>query len=215
MELKQIMENLHQPIPSVLIASKSIKGNKIDFVPWYDICDLLDERCGYGAWEWRIENVAVVKEQLSLVGSLTIHGDDRTMTMMATGIEDINCSSYGDPSSNAEAMALRRAASKCGLGRDMWRKTPKKKRAASGPPPRRPSPSAGPAPAPKAITPKEAAAKVAKAFNGAVVNGKADWYDKGVNYFVERGLESEVVIKLADEAKSKQQFFEECSSLLK
>ncbi|WLT40311.1 hypothetical protein NON20_24525 (plasmid) [Synechocystis sp. B12] len=38
------------------------------------------------------------------------------MTRQATGTEDIDCNSYGDPSSNAEAMALRRCCAKFGLG---------------------------------------------------------------------------------------------------
>ncbi|AIE76307.1 hypothetical protein [Synechocystis sp. PCC 6714] len=61
-------------------------------------------------------------DRLTLTGSLTIHGDDRSLTRQATGTEDIDCNSYGDPSSNAEAMALRRCCAKFGLGRDLWRK---------------------------------------------------------------------------------------------
>ena len=63
-----------------------------------------------------------IGDRLTLTGSLTIHGDDRSLTRQATGTEDIDCSSYGDPSSNAEAMALRRCCAKFGLGRDLWRK---------------------------------------------------------------------------------------------
>lgn len=120
MLLAEILENLKAPIPSRLISQKKLKGNSIDYVAWYDLCDLLDDLTD--SWEWEIKDVQQIGENLSLVGVLTIHGEDKSLTRMATGIEEINCSSYGDPSSNAEAMALRRCCAKFGLGRDLWRK---------------------------------------------------------------------------------------------
>jgi hypothetical protein len=40
----------------------------------------------------------------------------------ATGTEDEELKGYGDPSSNAEAMALKRAAAKFGLGLYLYQK---------------------------------------------------------------------------------------------
>jgi hypothetical protein len=40
----------------------------------------------------------------------------------ATGTEDEELRGYGDPSSNAEAMALKRAAAKFGLGLYLYQK---------------------------------------------------------------------------------------------
>lgn len=122
MKLSEILETLQQPIPSNLISAKTLKGNKIDYVSWIDLSDLLDQRCGLAGWEWLVNDVKEIGENLTLTGTLTIHGDDKSLTRMATGIEALNCSSYGDPSSNAEAMALRRCCAKFGLGRDLWRK---------------------------------------------------------------------------------------------
>jgi hypothetical protein len=48
--------------------------------------------------------------------------------MMATGSEKLNCNSFGDPSSNSEAMALKRSASKFGLARSLYEKEEKPKR---------------------------------------------------------------------------------------
>lgn len=124
MLLAEILNNLKAPIPSRLISQKKLKGNSIDYVAWFDLCDLLDDLCDY--WEWEIKDVQQIGENLSLIGVLTIHGEDKSLTRMATGIEEINCSSYGDPSSNAEAMALRRCCAKFGLGRDLWRKENKR-----------------------------------------------------------------------------------------
>ncbi len=130
MLLAEILDNLKAPIPSRLMSKKAtfknkVKVGEIDYVAWTDLCDLLDDLCDY--WEWEIKDVQQIGENLSLVGVLTVHGEDKSLTRMATGIEEINCSSYGDPSSNAEAMALRRCCAKFGLGRDLWRKENKQR----------------------------------------------------------------------------------------
>ena len=157
MKLSEVLENLKQPIPERLIKSKKTwedgkSSSSVDYVAWFDLCDLLDDLCDY--WEWEVKeikqitglrpeeweiNEALTKAQelnkkaklpkqrdyLALTGILTIHGEDRSVSRSATGIEEVNCSSYGDPSSNAEAMALRRCCAKFGLGREMWRKAEK------------------------------------------------------------------------------------------
>ncbi|MEL4897978.1 Rad52/Rad22 family DNA repair protein [Crocosphaera sp. Alani8] len=125
MKLIDILRNLAQPIPKDSISEKTLKGTKIEYISWYDLCDLLDEHCGIDGWEWSVKDVTQISNRLTLTGVLTIYGDDKSLTRMATGTEDVDCSSYGDPSSNAEAMALRRCCSKFGLGRDLWRKKSK------------------------------------------------------------------------------------------
>ena len=122
MKLTEILERLRQPVPCELISYKTIKGNRIDYISWVDICRLLDDRAGLARWSWKIKEVRQIGNRLTMVGCLTIYGEDRSLTMMATGSEDLDCSSYGDPSSNAEAMSLRRSASKMGLARDLWKK---------------------------------------------------------------------------------------------
>lgn len=127
MLLAEILESLREPIAPQFISQKKTFKNKkptgsVDYVAWYDLADLLDDLCGLGGWEWLIIDTQQIGNRLTLTGSLTIHGEDRSLTRQATGTEDIDCSSYGDPSSNAEAMALRRCCAKFGLGRDLWRK---------------------------------------------------------------------------------------------
>lgn len=133
MTLTEILERLKQPVPKDLISqkdtySKGKKTGEVDYIAWYDLTEILDNRCGLGNWEWVVKDVNQVGNNLTLIGVLTIHGEDRQLTMMATGTESINCSGYGDPSSNAEAMALRRCCAKFGLGRDLWRKDNKPNR---------------------------------------------------------------------------------------
>jgi hypothetical protein len=146
MTLADIITALKQPVPSSFISRKKVGSSELDYIAWFDYCDLLDERCGLGKWQWEITNVMtsennkmiegklIPDNRLFITGKLTIFGDDangtlraRTISQMATGTEILNCSSYGDPSSNAEAMALRRCCAKFGLARELWRKDNKTK----------------------------------------------------------------------------------------
>ena len=127
MLIKEILQRLQQPIPKGLLRQKDsfIKGKKgkpITFVSWFDTCNLLDERAGLGNWAWRVDSVVHTAERLVVYGSLTIYGEDRELCMSATGTEELQCSSFGDPSSNAEAMAFKRACAKFGLARYLYDK---------------------------------------------------------------------------------------------
>lgn len=127
MKMTDILRVMAQPVPENLISKKKVfqKGKpagEVDFIAWYNLCDLLDDIVGIDSWEWEVRDVVQVGNRLTLTGILTIHAEDKSLTRMSTGTEDLDCSSYGDPSSNAEAMALRRCCAKFGLGRDLWRK---------------------------------------------------------------------------------------------
>lgn len=121
--LDDILIALQMPVDSSLISQKKLKGNTIDYIAWFDYCDLLDQRVGVGKWQWSIVSMTTTNDRLFIVGQLAIYHDNGgSVIQMATGTEELNTSSYGDPSSNAEAMALRRACAKFGLARDLWRK---------------------------------------------------------------------------------------------
>lgn len=123
MKLNQILTKLQKPIDSSYIKTKPVGGSAISFVSWFDYCSLLDERIGADSWQWEITNIVTTDDRLILTGKLTILGEDKSAVRMATGTEKLNCSSYGDPSSNAESSALRRTCAKFGLGRALWQKT--------------------------------------------------------------------------------------------
>ena len=133
MNIAQIISRLKQPVDPNLISQKKVGGKIIDYISWFGYCNLLDERVGLGNWEWSIVNMTTTDNRLFITGKLTIYGDapqsgtggERSVSQMATGTEILNCNSYGDPSSNAEAMALRRACAKFGLARNLWRKEEK------------------------------------------------------------------------------------------
>lgn len=85
---------------------------------------MLDARTG-GLWEWKIRTI-YAGNRFVVEGSLTIYGSDGNLTREATGTELSDVDSYGDPTSNAEAMALRRCCAKFGVGLDLWEKSANK-----------------------------------------------------------------------------------------
>jgi hypothetical protein len=122
MNLTEILENLRQPIPPKYLKTKRKGGNELTFVSWYNYADLLDTRCGLGNWEWQIIEATNAGNRAVVVGRLTLHGSERSISYDAIGNEDLDVDSYGDPLSNASASAFRRACSMAGLSRELWRK---------------------------------------------------------------------------------------------
>ena len=75
-----------------------------------------------GNWEWQIIEATNAGNRAVVVGRLTLHGSERSISYDAIGNEDLDVDSYGDPLSNASASAFRRACSMAGLSRELWRK---------------------------------------------------------------------------------------------
>ena len=125
MKLKEILERLRQPVPKELISYKTIKGNKICYVAWYDLCDLLDERAGIDSWTWKLIDQQQIGNRLTQVWELTIIGEDRSLSRQACGDEDVDLDAYGTPATNVEAQCMRRCCSKFGISRNLWRRDKK------------------------------------------------------------------------------------------
>lgn len=118
-KLADILEDLRKKPAKRHLATKTVQGTTITYMPWYRICDYLDYYAP--GWDWKI-TTDIGHDRLFVVGELTVYGSDRHVTMAATGTERLDKDSFGDPSSNAEAMALRRAAAKIGFCRHLWDK---------------------------------------------------------------------------------------------
>ncbi len=112
--LKQIQTALSRPLPQALLATKKMGGRDIQYIPWYQVNRILDKYCP--GWTWQIVRMELTGKQLFMVGELAVLTRDGLVVRSASGCEDLDCSSYGDPSSNAESMAFRRCAAKFGLG---------------------------------------------------------------------------------------------------
>jgi hypothetical protein len=122
--LKSFGQTFDQYIEQKPVFSKGSKSGTVEYIPWFSLCDILDTYAP--GWEWEL-SCDYHGDRTVVIGKLTIHGSDRSISRSATGNEDSNCGSFGDPCSNAEAMALRRACAKFGIARYLWAKDEKPK----------------------------------------------------------------------------------------
>ncbi len=115
--LAEILADLSKPIATQHLQQKKKGGQVLTFIPWYNAVKYLD----YYAPGWRSEIRSVVwfDSRIILTVRLTIVAAEGEIWREASGTEEEpeeGKQQYGDPSSNAESMALRRAAAKFGLG---------------------------------------------------------------------------------------------------
>lgn len=125
---------LTQEVPERLISLKEEReGEWLPYLSWYVVTAILDHMAP--GWEWRLEEPTLHLTGLDTVGIVVVRG---TLTLVHTqgrtardgiGNETLVTRGelggkrrYGDPYSNAESMALRRAAVKFGLGRRLYDK---------------------------------------------------------------------------------------------
>jgi hypothetical protein len=118
--LSQIEEILSRPLPASMLRVKEIKGKRITYLPWFVANQILNKYCP--GWTFAITQMETTHERIFLIGRLTIPTSEGKISREASGTELLNCSSYGDPSSNAESMAFRRACAKFGLGLYLYEK---------------------------------------------------------------------------------------------
>lgn len=126
--IDQVISALSRPIPKALLQSRKQGGKQISYIPWYEANRILDKYCP--GWTWEIRSITTTDDRLFLIGRLTIPTSSGPIYREATGTEElkelvtdkttgeqiIRELAYGDPSSNAESMAFRRAAARFGLG---------------------------------------------------------------------------------------------------
>ncbi|NJR63183.1 MAG: DUF1071 domain-containing protein [Cyanobacteria bacterium CRU_2_1] len=99
-------------------------GSSIAYIPWHQANRILDAYAP--GWQWEIRQIYSTSDRLFLIGRLSIPTSKGIIYREATGTEELKEWSekkqaitelaYGDPSSNAESMAFRRAAARFGLG---------------------------------------------------------------------------------------------------
>ncbi len=114
-----ILEDLKRPVAKRFIKYKSIKGNRIEFISWYTLTRLLDYHAP--GWDFQVDT-SFDGRKVAVVGKLTIKAAEGDFTRCATGNENSDLDSWGDPYSNAEAQAFRRCCARFGLGLHLWEK---------------------------------------------------------------------------------------------
>lgn len=130
--IAEIIADLSKPIPTKYLDKLKDKGN-CTYIPWHNACNLLD-RCTGGHWEYSITQIHTTPDRIFMVARITIYAEEGAFSREGSGTEtlkrevwnkekeimEIKELAYGDPSSNCESQALRRAAAKFGLARYLY-----------------------------------------------------------------------------------------------
>ncbi len=112
--IRVIVKDLSKPVAKRHLRNRKQGGKEIKYIAWHDAIKYLDHYAG--GWNYEIRSMDSVGGKLILTVRLSIPCAEGIVYREATGQEDEDKETYGDSSSNAESMALRRAASKFGLG---------------------------------------------------------------------------------------------------
>lgn len=115
---KQIQEALKAEIPAEFLRTRQQGGQTLTFMPWHACSALADERAP--GWSGYVERIQQIGDAVAVTYRISIPTENGTVEREAIGYEQLSTSSYGDPTSNAESMAFRRAWAKHGLGSSLY-----------------------------------------------------------------------------------------------
>lgn len=121
--LAEILADLSKPIAPQHLKEKKRGGAILQFIAWYTAIKYLDYYAP--GWKSEVRSVVWFDGRIVLTVRLTIVAAEGEFWREATGTEEEpeeGEKMYGDPSSNAESMALRRAAAKFNLGLYLYEK---------------------------------------------------------------------------------------------
>ena len=112
--IREIVKDLSKPIAQKHLRKRRQGGKEIIYLAWHDAVKYLDHFAP--GWCYEIRSIDSVSGKLIMIVRLSIPSAEGVIYREATGQEDEDLETYGNSSSNSESMALRRAASKFGLG---------------------------------------------------------------------------------------------------
>lgn len=118
--IQAIVADLSRPLPKECVATKTLKGQSIPYLHWQTVARVLDTYAP--GWHGIIARVDPVGANVAITYRLTIPCVEGDITREATGQEGEEVDGYGDSTSNAEAMAFKRAAAKFGVGQWLYTK---------------------------------------------------------------------------------------------
>jgi hypothetical protein len=120
--IKAIIADLSKPVAARHLKTKPAtkQGGTITFIEWHTAVKYLDLFAP--GWSYAVKSVQLVGTLVTVIASISIPCSEGVVTREATGCEEEDAKGYGDACSNAEAMALKRAASKFGLGLYLYQK---------------------------------------------------------------------------------------------
>ena len=125
----EILQGLQQPIKDRHLQEKRKGGQTLTFCPWFLTKKYLDYHTN-GFWSKGVKDMMTEKNRIYVRVAITIHAEEGAFTRSATGTNKLMKLDqdagewkeipYGDPSSNAESMAFRRACANFGLGAHLY-----------------------------------------------------------------------------------------------
>ena len=118
--IRDIVKDLSKPVAKRHLRTRKQGGKELTYIAWHDAVKYLDHYAP--GWCYEVRRIDSIGGKLILTIRLSIPCLEGTVYREATGQEDEDVESYGDSSSNAESMALRRAAAKFGLGLSLYDK---------------------------------------------------------------------------------------------
>jgi len=118
--IRDIVKDLSKPVAKRHLRTRKQGGKELTYIAWYDAVKYLDHYAP--GWCYEIRSMDSIAGKLILTVRLSVPCLEGVVWREATGQEDEAHDSYGDSSSNAESMALRRSASKYGLGLYLYEK---------------------------------------------------------------------------------------------
>ena len=116
--IRDIVKDLSKPVAKRHLRKRKQGGKEILYIAWHDAVKYLDHYAS--GWNYEIRSIDSLGGKIILTVRLSIPCLEGIVYREATGQEDEGLESYGDSSSNAESMALRRAAAKFGLGLHLY-----------------------------------------------------------------------------------------------
>lgn len=156
--ISEIIADLSKPRPEY-VKTKTLKGNTIKFFEWHSVVRILDEHAP--GWHSEVKQVISEAGRIAVIVRICIPCAEGLVWREAIGNEDDDASGYGDPFSNAEAMAFKRTAAHFGVGLYLYNKdaprsqAPERPQAAPPPPRTTASPAARPEPSGSLCSPMQ------------------------------------------------------------
>src|SRR5262245_56191289 len=118
--IRDIIADLSKPLAARHLKTRRQGGTELTYIEWHTAVRYLEHYAP--GWSYAVKGVAQVGNLVTVIASISVPCAEGVITREATGCEEADAKGYGDAVSNAEAMALKRAAAKYGLGLYLYQK---------------------------------------------------------------------------------------------
>lgn len=114
--IRAIIADLSKPLAARHLKTKPAtkQGGQLTYIEWHTAVRYLDHFAP--GWSYSVKSVVLVGNLVTVIAAISIPCAEGMITREATGCEEIDAKGYGDAVSNAEAMALKRAAAPIRVG---------------------------------------------------------------------------------------------------